>query len=166
VCLNKECPRKGTPFQPTRESQLTCSRPCRDALPEQREKQRDRDRHPERRERQNELRRLETAQDPARRRFVILRANMSRTGFDITWDMYQDWLSRQDGHCKICGLPAEGKNGHTDHDHVTNMLRGLLCNSCNNGLGLFQDDPVLLRAAADYIERHRALAASQQARAQ
>ncbi len=44
-----------------------------------------------------------------------------------------------------------------DHDHKTGQVRSLLCKKCNGVLGLVDDDPALLRAAADYIERHRKL---------
>jgi hypothetical protein len=113
---------------------------------------------PERQAVKNARKNLATTSDVEHRRFANLRSNMRRLyGLDITREQYQDWLSRQDGYCKICGLPAADKNGHTDHDHLTNRLRDLLCSNCNNGIGLFQDNPDLLRAAADYIERHRAL---------
>jgi hypothetical protein len=56
--------------------------------------------------------------------------------------------------CDLCGVrPPE----HVDHDHVTGKTRSFLCGHCNKGLGHFADDPDLLRRAADYIERHRAL---------
>ena len=62
-------------------------------------------------------------------------------------------LAAQDGLCAICGTaPA----AHVDHDHETGAVRQLLCFHCNGGLGQFRDDPVVLRAAADYVERHRA----------
>ncbi len=70
-------------------------------------------------------------------------------------------LDRQDGLCAICLRPERAmrndriKRLALDHDHKTGKLRDLLCGNCNNGLGRFDDDPVLLRAAADYIERHR-----------
>ena len=61
-------------------------------------------------------------------------------------------VNRQEGHCKICQryllyllVP--------DHDHRTGRVRGLLCRTCNSGLGLFKDNPDWLRKAADYLER-------------
>lgn len=42
---------------------------------------------------------------------------------------------------------------HIDHDHETDEVRGLLCQTCNWGLGHFHDDPQLLREAADYLEK-------------
>ena len=32
------------------------------------------------------------------------------------------------------------------------MIRRLLCQRCNHGLGLFRDDPSLLRSAAYYVQ--------------
>jgi hypothetical protein len=57
----------------------------------------------------------------------------------------------QDGRCAVCGDPAQ----HLDHDHATGATRQLLCQRCNQGLGLFRDDPGLLHAAAFYVQGHR-----------
>ncbi|WP_244524233.1 endonuclease VII domain-containing protein [Geodermatophilus dictyosporus] len=62
-------------------------------------------------------------------------------------------LEAQGGACAICEVqPA----AHVDHDHDTGRVRQLLCFGCNGGLGQFKDDPTVLRAAARYVERHRA----------
>jgi hypothetical protein len=65
-------------------------------------------------------------------------------------------VENQNGLCEICqrALP-EGKHRHVDHDHDSGIVRAVLCKDHNIGLGLFQDSPELLRAAADYLERHR-----------
>ena len=54
----------------------------------------------------------------------------------------------QGGVCAIC---REAPPTHLDHDHETGRVRGALCVPCNNGLGLFRDNPDLLRGAADYL---------------
>ena len=68
----------------------------------------------------------------------------------------------QKGLCALCSAPGGHPAGpdpkgvlHTDHDHTTQEIRSLLCFNCNAMLGSSRDNPALLRAAADYIERHR-----------
>jgi hypothetical protein len=58
----------------------------------------------------------------------------------------------QHDRCAICGAPAPQ---HLDHDHYSGRVRRLLCQRCNHGLGLFRDDPYLLRMAALYVDTHR-----------
>ena len=60
-------------------------------------------------------------------------------------------IAKQRGRCAICG-EQPGTALHVDHCHESLAIRGLLCNSCNNGLGRFRDNPTLLRRAADYLE--------------
>ena len=57
--------------------------------------------------------------------------------------------------CEICLKPFtdyRGRGKHIDHNHETGFTRGVLCARCNNGLGLFKDNPVNLRAAARFLE--------------
>lgn len=50
--------------------------------------------------------------------------------------------------CVICGSTEELV---VDHCHKTNIIRGMLCNHCNRGLGHFKDDPELLEFARMYL---------------
>ncbi len=56
--------------------------------------------------------------------------------------------------CDICKRDDAGTL-HVEHCHTTRTFRGLVCEACNHGIGKFYDDPDRLRAAADYLERHR-----------
>ena len=50
--------------------------------------------------------------------------------------------------CIICGAETTLV---VDHDHATGKIRGMICNKCNLGIGLFQDDPDLLEFARIYL---------------
>jgi len=55
---------------------------------------------------------------------------------------------QQGSKCGICGQVGELV---IDHDHTTGKFRGLLCSTCNKGLGHFSDSSVLLENAARYL---------------
>lgn len=68
----------------------------------------------------------------------------------------------QDYKCYLCHSEGFliGKNNHNeklavDHDHDTGKVRKLLCHNCNRALGLFKDNPELMRKAASYVEEHK-----------
>ena len=78
----------------------------------------------------------------------------ARKTYGITIEDYRALELAQNGRCAICGGPPTGRGRlHLDHDHVTGRVRGLLCSACNTGLGGLKDDPSLLHAAIDYLER-------------
>jgi hypothetical protein len=54
--------------------------------------------------------------------------------------------------CRLCG---HTKHLVVDHCHVTGIVRDVLCQWCNKGLGFFRDNPKLLREAAFYVELHK-----------
>lgn len=66
---------------------------------------------------------------------------------------YEKLAAKQEGCCAICGERTERKHLDVDHDHKTGQIRGLLCNSCNQGLGYFKDDQRRLCAAIDYLKK-------------
>lgn len=83
-----------------------------------------------------------------------LRAYDLKRNYGITQEEYDDLLTDQQSRCAICATPDPGGKGrfHVDHDHETDIVRGLLCHSCNTGLGLFADDPDRLRSALVYLD--------------
>ena len=80
--------------------------------------------------------------------------------YGLTLEGYQQMLTARNGLCDICKQPehvtqyGKIKDLAVDHKHGTMHVRGLLCQKCNRAIGGFQDSPALLRAAADYLERH------------
>lgn len=50
--------------------------------------------------------------------------------------------------CTICG---DKESLVVDHDHKFNKIRGIICNRCNKGLGLFRDNPEFLEYARIYL---------------
>jgi len=85
-----------------------------------------------------------------------LQLGTQRHLYRLTQDDHLALVERANGHCPICGTAIGRKNDEKrtaviDHDHVTGTVRGLICDSCNVGLGRFNDDPALLLAAAIYL---------------
>lgn len=84
--------------------------------------------------------------------------NELKTKYGISWDEYVQMFDTQAGGCAICRKPLQlvstvrGVTAHVDHCHTTGKVRGLLCNSCNRGIGYLQDNASLLRLAAEYLD--------------
>lgn len=74
---------------------------------------------------------------------------------------------RQNGRCPLCDRELTVETGCQDHDHVTGLVRGVLCRGCNGsegkiknaflryGGGMRTDMVVFLRNLADYLEFYR-----------
>lgn len=92
-----------------------------------------------------------------------IRDKQLQRDFGITLGMYNKMLDDQGGVCAICEKPEFSKRSGkiralaVDHCHDTGRVRALLCTSCNPMIGYSKDDTNILRKAAAYLERHRAL---------
>jgi hypothetical protein len=71
--------------------------------------------------------------------------------YGLTKAAVDEMRRRQGDACALCG---ESGPQHLDHDHATGRTRQRLCQRCNHGLGLFRDDPRLLKAGAEYVRFH------------
>lgn len=88
--------------------------------------------------------------DPNKYDSSVRKARLDKYG--LTASEFEALLEKQHSQCPIClnGLIA---SPHIDHDHTTGRVRGLLCPSCNKGLGFLADDVDRLWRAIDYLER-------------
>jgi len=81
--------------------------------------------------------------------------------YNLTPEQYLEMVEEQENLCAICFKPETQITKVTgkvrplsvDHCHTSGRVRGLLCNTCNQALGLFKDDPVLLSNAINYLSK-------------
>jgi hypothetical protein len=74
-----------------------------------------------------------------------------RRHYKITGAEYDARLRNQGGVCAICSRPPRKGRLAIDHCHATGSVRGLLCTSCNRGIGYLGDSPDRLRKAVEYL---------------
>lgn len=92
---------------------------------------------------------------------VSLKSRLKK--FNLTIEGYELLLAKQNNLCAICNLPervsARGRKRMlrfaVDHDHKSGKVRGLLCASCNQGIGKFDEDTERMLRAIQYILKHR-----------
>jgi hypothetical protein len=76
--------------------------------------------------------------------------------YGLTQNLWDVMIVKQNNKCAICYRPF-GTNvasrPNVDHDHKTKKIRGLLCNSCNRGIGFLKDNISVVSAALKYL-RH------------
>lgn len=72
--------------------------------------------------------------------------------YNITLDDKNKIRDTQNNKCNICKLEFnDDKSAYVDHCHKTNKVRGLLCHTCNSGLGMFKDNIEYLKNAILYL---------------
>ena len=79
--------------------------------------------------------------------------------YNITPEDYSILFTKQEGKCAICRSDKSFRKNITynlfvDHCHETGKVRGLLCHSCNTGLGHFRDNITNLKQAIEYLNEN------------
>ena len=91
------------------------------------------------------------------RRQERFRFDAKTLGLDTGYvrQFYDETLKAQHGCCAICGRHADTLDCRLvlDHNHTTGKLRGLLCRSCNVGIGNLRDSADLCEKAMDYLSK-------------
>jgi hypothetical protein len=74
--------------------------------------------------------------------------------YGLEIEQYEFLLAQQQDRCAICGSSDNGGVAlGVDHDHVTGIVRGLLCDKCNQAIGALREDPQLFQKAIAYLRR-------------
>lgn len=84
---------------------------------------------------------------------TLLRRRLKK--YSLSIEEYEKLLLAQEGVCAICKQTGT-KQLAIDHDHETGKVRGLLCSSCNTGLGLLGDSLEALKNVILYLEEAHA----------
>jgi len=91
--------------------------------------------------------------DQTRRRYLV-------RVYGLTAEDYDALSGAQDNRCAICRREETDRDPRArtgkrrlavDHCHDTGAIRGLLCRKCNTAVGLFGEDPAVVKAALDYL---------------
>lgn len=77
-----------------------------------------------------------------------------KKNYGLSIEKWNEMFLAQKGVCAICKNKVGGKGLFVDHNHTSGAIRGLLCPSCNAGLGMFKETPGLFKSALDYLESY------------
>lgn len=84
------------------------------------------------------------------------RAAKLRRDYRITQEAADRMLTAQKDRCAICERAIDTENPpRIDHCHTTGTVRGILCQRCNIGIGLFHDNVEWLERAIAYLTAPR-----------
>ena len=75
--------------------------------------------------------------------------------YSMTREQWLAMFAAQGSRCGCCRStdPGSRRSWHTDHDHTTKKVRGIVCHDCNIMLGGARDSTATLAAGIDYLER-------------
>lgn len=79
------------------------------------------------------------------------RASNLKQRYGLTISQFDRLKRKTKGVCPIC---RSRQATHVDHCHKTGLIRGVLCQKCNTGLGMIGDSLPSARRAMQYLSRH------------
>lgn len=86
--------------------------------------------------------------------FATREARLKRD-YNLTIEAWENLFKSQGSVCAVCSSDVpKAVNWHTDHDHVRNVVRGILCYKCNYGIGLLGDTLESVFKALEYLRKH------------
>ena len=76
--------------------------------------------------------------------------------YNITLEEYDTLFLKQNGQCAICKKNQCDikRRLSVDHSHLNGRVRGLLCYTCNTGIGYFKEDISCILEAIKYLQHH------------
>jgi nitrate/TMAO reductase-like tetraheme cytochrome c subunit len=85
--------------------------------------------------------------------------NKLKRKYGISLEEFDKMKNDQNNKCAICNVDfndAEFNKSfpNVDHNHITGKTRGILCTSCNSGIGFFNDSIELIIKAKEYLEKY------------
>ena len=88
---------------------------------------------------------------------IRTRRNKLRTKYHMTVDEWETLFNAQgrccaNQNCRVTEPKDKRGYWHTDHDHLTGKIRGILCRTCNLALGQVNDSTAVLKGLIEYIE--------------
>lgn len=84
--------------------------------------------------------------------YMKIREKRLKKKYGIDFAVYDKIMDAQRDACAVCARQfGYGNPPQVDHCHATGAVRGILCNKCNKGLGMFDDSVRVLNSAIAYI---------------
>lgn len=139
----KDCAYCSKHFQGYRKNSKYCSDTCRYAWTARNQSEK------------SKLRRQEYQKKWGTDNWLHKRNYMIKYTYGITPEQYQQLLEKQNYSCAVCGKHETdfARKLAIDHDHQTNEIFGLLCQTCNHTLIGKHRNPELFLKAAEYLRQ-------------
>lgn len=68
-----------------------------------------------------------------------------------SWERSKYGVCKEDFSYSCCWICGSSERLCIDHCHTSGQPRGLLCTKCNTALGMFEDNPVKMQRAVQYL---------------